>query len=189
MKILAGKFKGKVIKRKVPNGVRPTQDSVKESVFNTLINMVDFEDAVVADVCAGTGALGFEALSRGAKKTYFIEKSKTTVDFLQSTARELRCLPDEYEILFADAIYGLKSLITERNDVQFDIIFTDPPYESTIPNEILALAAKSNLLAEDGIIVVEISTGESLIVPDELEIFKEKIYGGTKIVYLSSSSS
>jgi 16S rRNA (guanine966-N2)-methyltransferase len=188
LRILAGKYKGKVIKRKVPAGVRPTQDSVKESIFNTLINLVDFDDITVADVCAGTGALGFEALSRGAKQAFFIESNKTTVDYLQNSARELGCTSAEYEILFSDAIYGLKSLIFDRANVQFDIIFTDPPYESTIPNELLALATKSNLLAEDGIIVVEISTGESLIIPDELEIFKEKIYGGTKVLYISSSS-
>ncbi len=184
MRILAGKYKGKVIKSKVPEGVRPTQDSVKESIFNTLVNLIDFENAVVADVCAGTGALGFEALSRGAGKVYFIEKSKTTVDFLQNAARELKCAPDEYEIIFSDAVFGLKSLSTARNELQFDVIFTDPPYESTIPNDLLALVVKSNLLAEDGIIVVEISTGESLIVPDEMEIIKQKVYGGTKIVYI-----
>lgn len=184
MRILAGKYKGKVIKRKVPAGVRPTQDAVKESIFNTLVNLIDFQDTLVADVCAGTGAFGFEALSRGAKQTFFIENNKPTADFLQNTARELGCSGNEYEILFADAVYGLKSLIADRSDIRFDIIFTDPPYESIIPNELIALAAKSTILADDGIIVVEISTGESLIVPDELEIFKEKIYGGTKIIYL-----
>ena len=70
MRIISGRWKGRRIETKLPSGIRPTQDAIKETIFNILNNYIGFEDIECADICAGAGMLGIEALSRGAKKVY-----------------------------------------------------------------------------------------------------------------------
>ena len=74
MRIVSGKYGGRRLSLKLPEGIRPTSDNTRESIFNILNNYIDWDGLTVLDICAGTGALGFEALSRGAEYTVFIEK-------------------------------------------------------------------------------------------------------------------
>lgn len=185
MRIIAGEHKGRRLPGKLPNGIRPTLDAVRESIFNMLVNYIDLEDAVMADICAGSGAQGWEALSRGAKNVYFVEKNRAAVNFLKKTARLLEIPDDKYDIINLDAVKSIP-VLKERHD-KFDFIFTDPPYNSSFLNPLIQAAADSELLAPEGLFAVETAKDEKLLIPEKLKMFKEKKFGGSKIYWLENA--
>jgi 16S rRNA (guanine(966)-N(2))-methyltransferase RsmD len=105
------------------SGFRPTTDRAKESLFNVLNNLIDFDSITCADLYAGSGALGFEAISRGAAKCDFVESSGNQSAMILKTANELKC-GDNVNIIKSDV---MKFLI-ENEGVFYDLIFADPPY-------------------------------------------------------------
>jgi 16S rRNA (guanine966-N2)-methyltransferase len=124
MRIISGKFGGRRINAKIPAGVRPTLDSARETIFNILNNLIDFEDIRVLDLFAGSGMLGFEALSRGARECYSIEKSRKTFAFIKKSAEELEIDKGSFHLINADATKFLNKLKEEQ--IKFDLIFMDP---------------------------------------------------------------
>ena len=126
LKIIAGKYGGRYIDTPEGRRTRPTTNRVREAVFNSLCatysHNLSLEGAVVLDMFAGSGALGFEALSRGAKFVTFCDKSRKAISIINNNASSLNIHPDTYEVLKNDSIkpktYNLKP----------DIIFADPPY-------------------------------------------------------------
>lgn len=186
MRIIAGKYGGLRIKAKVPTGVRPTADNVRESIFGILSSRMDFEGVTVLDICAGTGAMGFEAISRGAESIVFIEKSKKVSDFIKIAAETFKISPNKYNIINADALTALKR-IDLGSSVQFDIIFFDPPYESEIYNPVIDLINKRKVLKSDGIFIVESSVKYALNLADSFKIDIEKKYGEKKASFLISA--
>ena len=83
MRIVGGEHKGRQLQGKLPSGIRPTLDAVRESIYNILNNYFDWEATTMADICSGSGAMGLEALSRGAKKVYFVDKSKQACNHIK----------------------------------------------------------------------------------------------------------
>ncbi|MBE9546372.1 MAG: 16S rRNA (guanine(966)-N(2))-methyltransferase RsmD [Proteobacteria bacterium] len=155
MRIIGGKAKGRRIF--VPKGrIRPTSDMIKEALFNMLPSM---EGKLFLDLFAGTGNIGLEALSRGAAKTVFVEVNTL---FIEAIKRNLNTcgFDSNYEIVSAPVEKGLK-LLGKRRD-QFNIIFADPPYEKNLIKKTLHLLDGSDLISEDGIMIIQHSLREEL---------------------------
>lgn len=187
MRIIGGKYGGRRFQSKAPSGVRPTTDMVRESMFNILVNLVDFKDFKVLDLFAGTGALGIECLSRGAEFCVFVEKNRSTAGIIGEFASSLGIGKFSYDIIISDAAKSLEKTISEKRYTPFDIVFLDPPYNLNINNRIIDLISRNRILTDGGLVVSEQSSIQSIILPDNLEIIKEKIFGETKIVVLKNS--
>ena len=179
MRIISGIYRGRQFKAKAPKGVRPTADAVRESIFNVLNNIVDINDARVCDICAGTGALGIEALSRGAAFCNFIEKSPGTARYIKNVLAEFRAQNSNYKITVLDAVKALKT-----DDSSYDIIFFDPPYFENLYDNVLNLIAENNILAENGVAVVEHDEKSELQFHEKFEILNQKKSGSTIVTYL-----
>lgn len=132
MRIIAGKLRGR--KLSVPAGrkIRPTGDRMKESMFSALGD--NFSGATVLDLFAGSGALGLEALSRGAARATFVEKSRIVIRSLRENARLLGVETD-CDIICADVLQFLKKLKEGEN---FDLVFADPPFASDLARKIFS---------------------------------------------------
>lgn len=148
MRIIGGKYKAKRIS--VPHNItaRPTTDFAKEGLFNLLNNRIDFEDIDVLDLFAGTGSIGFEFISRGARSVVSVEQSDRHCVFIHKVCNDLKI--DNLMLIKGDVFRYIASA-----RVKFDVIFADPPYELTKINEIPDLIFKQELLKPDGLFVLE----------------------------------
>jgi len=150
MRVIAGIYKGRRLKTLEGTHVRPTSDRLRETLFNILTPRI--EGARFADVCAGSGAVGIEALSRGAGQVTFIESSLKAARIISENLRNCG-IREDYLMINRDVIRALKHFASEKT--QFDIIYFDPPYASDIYTPVMWQIAKNSLLAEDGIVIVE----------------------------------
>lgn len=171
MRIISGIYKGRKLSGKVPANVRPTQDALRETIFNIISNHFDFDGKVVCDLCAGTGALGLEALSRGADFAYFVDISKQSLACVKSAIDELSIEPDNYKIILSKAETFFDKF---KYDKKVDVIFTDPPYSAGIINKILHSASLSEYFPEGGFFVAEYGSANALIIPDNFELLSER---------------
>lgn len=156
MRIISGLWKGR--KLNAPKGfdVRPTSDKVKESIFNIIRNYV--EGSLILDLFAGTGSLGLEALSRGASKAVFVESNFRAIHNLKLNCKTS---PDDlYEVIAIDAFKAITRFRQESR--RFDIIFLDPPYNLGIQSKMLDTLSQYDILNDDGIIVVEHDSKDTL---------------------------
>lgn len=178
MKITSGKFGGRKLLDNPYEHIRPTADVVKQSIFNKLMNKTP--DSVVLDLFCGTGALGIEALSRGAKEVIFADKDIRSVKLTQNNLKNLGA---NAKVINADFNVTLKMLKSKK----VDIIILDPPYMSGVYEKALSLIKEYDLLAEDGIIVCEHEKSVKIdFTPFEIE--SEKKYGIKIISYLKNPS-
>ena len=168
MRVISGKYKGKQLQGFDIEGTRPTMDHVKESLFGIIQNKV--KDSICLDLFAGSGSLGIEALSNGAKKCYFIDKHKEISEILKNNLKGI----ENSIILKKD----YASALIELKGKKFDIIFLDPPYQYNLITPAIELIIKNDLLNDDGIIVCEYETE---IIKTDLELIKEKKYGSKMI--------
>lgn len=174
MNIISGKYKRKKIKGFDIDGTRPTMNRVRESLFAMISPYL--KDAVVLDLFAGSGLLGIEALSNGAKKVYFVDKNPLSIKIVKEN---LVNVEEEYELLNMDFLLALKKI-----NAKFDIIFLDPPYKNHLINKALLEIEKNNLLSSNGIVICEYEDEE---VKSELEVLKEKKYSKKNIKILKNS--
>lgn len=151
LRITSGTLKGKPLYS--PDGIRPTQEKAREAVFNILQSVVP--GAVVIDGFAGSGALGFEALSRGAAKVIFIESDTDSVMAIRTNLERLEdSIPrPSYRLMHLDIFKAINEL--ERMEVTADIIFLDPPYDTDLGKKTLNRLGDSAILGESGIVVLE----------------------------------
>ena len=179
MRIIAGTARG--LKLKTPRGMstRPTADRIKESLFNMLTCMLDFNERRVLDLFAGSGALGLESMSRGAASAVFIDKSST--DCIIDNARRARF--DRIEVIRADVFRALDRL----TDRQFDLIFVDPPYRMGLAQRTMDLAIEKSLLSSDGLMIVEIGADEKI--SSTLESIRRTQYGQTTAIEIFGRKS
>ena len=167
MRVISGKYKGRKIDGFNIEGTRPTMDRVKESMFASIQNKI--EGSVVLDLFAGSGALGIEALSNGAKYVYFVDNSSEVERVLKNNLRGM----EDYKIMMIDYNKALKSF--RDNSIKFDIILLDPPYDRHFINKILDFIYDNNLLNEGGIVVTEYETEK--VKTEKYRIYKTKKYG------------
>ena len=145
MRIVGGIFKGRVLCPFEKIGIRPTSDMTRESLFNILQNFVP--NARVLDLFAGTGAVGIEALSRGASEVVINDASRDAISLIKKNLEKLKI---EKGVIVSN--YDALTLIG-RNSLPFDLIYVDPPYQSDVYDKVLSEINK--IMADDGIVVVE----------------------------------
>jgi len=160
--------------------VRPTSDRVREAIFSSLGTHLD--SAKVLDLFAGSGAYGFESISRGAESVLFIEKSRQTANCIRANIKKLK-LESACKVLEKDACHpGLEP----GSSHQFDIIFVDPPYPVKLPDPFWANLVPH--LASDGIAIFRCAKKQDFNCPTGYQIIREKTYGGTWVAFLSKES-
>ena len=167
VKIIGGNLKGRKIF--VPERVRATPARVREAIFQ----MVDVENKDVCDLFSGSGAMGIESISRGAKNVVFVDKSARNAAKLRNTIKNAGI---SGKVIATDAFVFVKNA-----SYTFDIVFMDPPYNKGISSKILPYIP--DILNEAGILVMEVSKFED-IQEDRLKLIKEKKYGDTKVIIL-----
>ncbi|MBE6054924.1 MAG: 16S rRNA (guanine(966)-N(2))-methyltransferase RsmD [Clostridium sartagoforme] len=177
MRIIAGKARGRKILPPATMETRPTLDRVKESMFSIIQNYIP--ESVVVDVFAGTGSLGLEAASRGAKEVYLIDKSNTTFPILKQNVENLKfqdcCFP-----INLDSYDALESL--SKKGKVFDIIFIDPPYCKEMIPKAVEIIKENGLLKKDGVIVTKIDSIEEIYEGyKDIKLLKSKKYGNTTV--------
>lgn len=148
MQIISGKFRARKLIAVDSEGTRPTLARVKESIFNII--QMKVAGSVVLDLFAGSGAFGAECLSRYAEKVYFFDNSSKAIETIKHNTRNMG---DNFEITKSDYLVALQSL--SKQNLQFDIIYLDPPYKSDFAVRSLELISEYKLLKKDGIIVIE----------------------------------
>ncbi|SHJ55207.1 16S rRNA (guanine(966)-N(2))-methyltransferase RsmD [Clostridium cavendishii DSM 21758] len=179
MRIISGKAKGRKILSPATNETRPTLDRIKESIFNIIQGYII--DSVVIDVFAGTGSLGLEAASRGAKEVYLIDKSPVTYPLLKQNIENLK-FEDVCTSVNTDAYSALRSFASKG--VVFDLIFIDPPYMKDLIPEAMEIVDKNKMLHEDGIIVCKIDTSEEIFEGTEnIKLVDKRKYGNTTVCF------
>ena len=173
MRVISGFLKSRKLLGDNIDGTRPTMDRVKTSLF-AIINK-KIQGSTCLDLFAGSGQLGIEAISNGAKKTVFCDANKKCIDVINKNITNLK-IDDKCKVLFGDYIDVLNKLVGDK----FDIIFLDPPYKMNVVDNILKYISKNNMLNEDGIVVVEYSdvTPEDNI---DYEVVTERKYGNKYI--------
>ena len=169
-RIIAGKWRGRKIKFDDAEGLRPSTDRIRETVFNWLHPYI--RQSFCLDCFAGSGVLGFEALSRGAEQVIFIEQNAATVKKLKQNIMDLKT--DQASVFRQDALSWLRS--AQRNK-GFDLVFLDPPFHSDLLAKSCSLLVSSGCLAEDAIIYVEHAVDEDLTLPESWFCLKEKSAG------------
>jgi len=167
MRIVAGQYRGRLLRTLRGQDVRPTSDRLRETLFNILAPQI--AGSRFLDLCAGSGAVGIEALSRGSSDITFVERYRLACSMIRKNLESLG-IERNAAVVCRDAEAAVKSLAGQG--AQFDIIFFDPPYASTIHRSVLELIARGHLLAEDGIVVVE----HRAKVPLESEFAGLKVY-------------
>lgn len=185
MRIIAGCFRGRRLKEPKDRNIRPTADRVKEAVFSILA--FDIHGKRVLDLFAGTGNLGLEALSRGADYSVFVDSSREALGLVRTNIMTLG-LEDRSDVLLMDALKSIDYL--DKNRERFDIVFIDPPYREGFYEEVINKIAKSGIMNEESIIVVEHPGDMKLeIHPDGMKVYKQKKYGNTKITIMKRTDS
>lgn len=184
LRIVAGKHRGRKIKRPPETITRPTMDRVRESIFNILTygewggeryNAV--KDAIVLDAFAGSGALGIECLSQGAKFVYFFDKNPAPLRIIRENVDHVG-EQDNAAILFADATRPPKPRAAAT------LVLLDPPFGKNLTALCLPPLLVSGWIAPDAVIVAEIEADQTLAVPETLEVIKHRVYGTTQVFFM-----
>lgn len=181
MRIIAGTLKGRRLKAPTWDGLRPTSDKLRETLFNVLAPRVP--GARVLDGYAGTGAVGIEALSRGAAHVAFIEKDRRAEALIGQNLAACG-VEQGYTIECGDIVSALRRLPASA---RFDLILLDPPYDAN--NVVEALAAAASRLAEGGLLVLERATRRNPEIPDVLTRVRDVVSGDSTLTFMRDSTS
>jgi 16S rRNA (guanine966-N2)-methyltransferase len=183
MRIVGGRHRGRRLLAPPGEVVRPTSDRAREALFNILshgrlaADGIPFAGAAVLDAFAGTGALGLEALSRGATEAVFIERDPEAIAVLRRNVASLG-ESARAEILPGDATRP------PRAGLQCTVAFIDPPYRSGLAAPALAALDRTGWLAPDALAIVELGAREPLVPPDAFALLDERVYGAARLVFL-----
>jgi 16S rRNA (guanine966-N2)-methyltransferase len=162
VRVIAGKFRSRRLKGPGALALRPTSDRLRETLFNILGPAV--EDSLFVDLYAGTGAIGIEAISRGARQTIFVESHPKAGRLIRENLATLKIL-SAFELIEADVLVGLRNIAGRH--LLADFVFLDPPYERTEePLRVLEFLDRSRLVAPQGLVIVEHRSG--MKTPDRL---------------------
>ena len=187
MRIISGDFRGKKINQPKDIKTRPLKDLTKESIFNIISHSnkikIDLKNSNVLDLFSGVGSFGIECLSRGARYVTFVENYNGVLNILKKNLINLKDV-DNYEIIEKDI--NNNSFFSKISN-SYDIIFLDPPYKDKNLSTILKSIIANNNLSENGIIIIHRHKKEDDLLPDNLNIIEKKIYGLSKITFLSSN--
>ena len=153
MRIVAGKHRGRRLKSPPTPDTRPTSDHLRETLFNVIAPII--RDCRFLDLCAGSGAVGIEALSRGATHTTFVDRSRNMRGLIQANLDLCSISDDEAEVVTADALEFLRKAV-KRKSGGWNIVFFDPPYADDYANVLKVFGTQTEeLLSENGLLIVE----------------------------------
>ncbi|MCZ6646137.1 MAG: 16S rRNA (guanine(966)-N(2))-methyltransferase RsmD [SAR324 cluster bacterium] len=184
LRITGGTLRGRRIATPKGRMTRPTAEKVREGIFNTLGSLVDLEGAVVLDLYAGSGALGIEALSRGAGQVVFLEAHARTAAAIRANLKSLGVPPSQWRVITARVESWLgKPQIPEG----VLVILADPPYASGEAERALEALARATAVPSGTNIVLEAAARSAPELPAGLEILRVKRYGDTQVVYLAKT--
>jgi 16S rRNA (guanine966-N2)-methyltransferase len=181
MRIVAGRFRGRRLRGPVGPGLRPTSDRVRESLFAWLGAL---DGARVLDLFAGTGAVGLEALSRGAASVTFVEHAASSLALLHENLAGLG-VGAEVSVRRGDAAAVVRRL--GREGARFDLVFADPPYDSPEIERALCAVVEAGVLAAGATLVVEGSRRHPLPAVAGLRLLEERRYGDTVLRRLAGA--
>jgi 16S rRNA (guanine966-N2)-methyltransferase len=186
MRIVAGRFRGAAPATPKGQDIRPTSDRVREAVFNILAHGLDveFEGARVLDLFAGTGALGLEAMSRGAAFCLFVEEAAEARGLIRRNAESLG-LMGTTRIYRRDA-----TRLGEAGTLApFDLVFADPPYGQALGEAALTAALAGGWLTSGATVVLEETAGAEFTVPEGFAVIDQRPYGGTCVYFLRADGN
>ena len=178
MKIISGKYKGRILEGFDLVGIRPTMARVKESLFGMIQNYID--DSIVLDLFSGSGNLSIEALSEGAKYAYSVDSNYKAIKTIKKNIDTINIT--DIEVLNMDYIEALKYF--NNKNIKFNIIFLDPPYKTNYIEKSIIKIDEYDLLEDDGIIVCESDSLDRIVYTDKYKSVKDKKYGDKYIVLL-----
>ena len=181
MRVIAGTAKRLQLKTVLGDNTRPTTDRIKETLFNMLQN--DIEGCRFLDLFSGSGAIGIEALSRGAKEAVFVENNKEAINCIKENLIFTK-LVNSGIVMSYDVMTAISML--EGRNAKFDIVFMDPPYNKEIEKEVLDRLKQSEIIDSDTMIIVEASLNTSFSYLRDMgyELFKEKKYKTNKHMFI-----
>ncbi|BBF42057.1 ribosomal RNA small subunit methyltransferase D [Lachnospiraceae bacterium KM106-2] len=186
MRVIAGKARRLQLKTVESMAVRPTTDRIKETLFN-MIN-TDVCDCLFLDLFAGSGAIGIEALSRGAKSVTFVEKDSLALSCIRENLKTTH-LEEDAVIMAADVLSAINTL--DKKQQAYDIIFMDPPYNKLLEKDVLEQLENSSVINEDTLIIVEASLETDMDYVENMnyEIIKEKMYKTNKHIFVKKANA
>ena len=151
MRIIAGEYRGRILKSPIDNRTRPTSDRLRETLFNIISPKIDAETRFL-DLCAGTGAIGIESLSRGALFVTFVDKSRRACGLIEQNLDLLNVPEEQTEVICISA----ETFSNRKHPKGWDIAFFDPPYQTEYSMVIRDFGEnESTLLTDEGILIVE----------------------------------
>jgi 16S rRNA (guanine966-N2)-methyltransferase len=183
MRIVGGRLKGRVLQGPGSTAIRPTSDRLRESLFNILAHSYDnpVEGASTLDMFAGTGALGIEALSRGARFGLFVDASSAACAIVRANAEALG-LGDSARIFHRDA----RKLGAAPEPERFDLVFLDPPYGKGFVPPALRALRDGGWLSQDALVIIEESSGVGVDIPEGFVAHERRRFGDTQLLFASS---
>ena len=195
MRLIAGKYGRRVLVKDGKADCRPTTEKVRGAIFSTLSSRQGLEGIAILDLYAGTGALGFEALSRGADKVIFVERNKHQVRLIGENAKllqvesQVRCEEMDALSFLKEAATGKKVVLLGKEIVRgFEVVFADPPYDEHPGDVLISELLQSKLLLESATVVIEgppelVLHSQVSVGSRALTCFKQRIYGDTALWY------
>lgn len=180
MRVISGDKKGQKLISLKRRKIRPTSDKVRGAIFNILISV---EGKRVLDLFAGSGALGIEALSRGAEKVIFVDDSFASVNLMWKNLERLG-FKDKAKVIKKDVLRFIRG----KNQECFDIIFADPPYGKGLCQKVLEILAEKNFLDSEGIVIIEHHKKEKIEEKENFILLKQKRYGDTLVSFFREKS-
>lgn len=173
MRVIAGRWGGRTLPARVPKGTRPTQDAVREAIFNILTNLLEWEELRVLDLFAGTGAFGIEALSRGAAWCTFVERSLEARKAIAENCCTLGIEQSTYRIVGGDAALFLK-----RSEEFFHVVFADPPYnQMSAIHRFWGQVEHAQCIAPGALVVLEHTAAIIVPVPSGFALVQQRQWG------------
>jgi 16S rRNA (guanine966-N2)-methyltransferase len=187
MRIISGNFKGKKILQPKDKLTRPLRDLAKESIFNVLNHSnkfnVKIKDSNIVDIFSGIGSFGLECLSRQASKVIFIENYLNVLPILKKNILSINGLNNSS--IFEEDVYA--EFDFKILDTKFEIIFLDPPFKQKKLPELLKKIHESNILSNNGVIIIHRHKNEKDNFPSFFKVLEEKSYGISKILFAKFS--
>ncbi len=190
MRVIAGSLKGRRLRTLDGLKIRPTSDRLRETLFNVLAPRMP--GARFLDLCAGSGAVGIEAVSRGASAVVFVESSRRAAALIKENLEHCG-VAQVARVINRDVLAGLRFIGSKESEplqpgqpIQFDIVYFDPPYESPLYSPVLDSISKNSILAHDGLVVVE-HRGAVLLAPSygNLRPYREIAQGDSRLTLYS----
>lgn len=175
MRIVAGKFKSRIINAPLGDNTRPSSDKTRQAIFNVIAPYV--YDANVLDIFSGSGALAIEAISRGAKKATLIDNNTDAIKCIKNNISTLK-INEQCNVIYDDY------KVIENLNESFDIILLDPPYKLNVIDEIIKIIEDNKLLNENGIIVFESDQEHAINYEVNGYVIKNKKYGIAHVTFL-----